>query len=173
MTEALKAIREAGVVTSAIWQTYFQGQGYRYIRNWLEEHGLDRHLAMEQRSTEIALVTPFGIMMQIRPTDHDQLGLWGGILTDTETPEDGAIRELREETGLEFPVEALEFMEENDHSHQYANGDKVIFHCYRFKIVLDYVPKIQTDEESTGVYMLVHTVLDHQQDFVKRVLGEK
>lgn len=173
MDKAVEAIRNAGVVTYAVRHTYFQGQGFGAIRNWLQENGLDRHLAIELRSTEIALVTPFGIMMQIRPTDHDQLGLWGGVLKDTETPEDGAIRELREETGIEFPADALEFMEENDHSHQYANGDKAIFHCYRFKIVLDYVPKIKTDEESTGVFMLVHTVLDHQQDFVKRILGEK
>ena len=173
MQEAIKAIREAGIVTSAIRQTYFKGQGFGYIRNWLEKNGLDRHLEIELRSTEIALVTPFGIMMQIRPTDHDQLGLWGGVLKDTETPEEGAIREIREETGLEIPAEALVFMEENDHSHQYANGDKAIFHSYRFKVELDYVPQIKTDEESTGVFMLVHTVLDHQQDFVKRILGEK
>lgn len=174
MKETISAIRKAeGIVTTAIRETYFKGKDFRFIRDWLEEHEFDRHLPIELQSTEIALVTPFGIMMQIRPTDRDQLGFWGGVLEDNETPEEGAVRELREETGLHLPIESFEFVEEYTHSHEYANQDKAIFHTYRYKVSLDYVPKIQTDEESTGVFMVVHTILDHQQEFVKRLLGEK
>lgn len=173
MNEAINAIRDAGVVTTAIRETYFKGKNFGFIRDWLEEHGLDRHLTIELKATQIAVITPFGIMMQIRPSDRDQLGLWGGVLEDNETPEEGALRELREEIGLELPIEALEFVEENTHNHEYANHDKAIFHAYRFKVVLDYVPRVQTDEESTGVFMVVHTILNHQQEFVKRLLGEK
>lgn len=66
-------------------------------------------MSIELRSTEIALVTPFGVMMQIRPSDHNQLGMWGGVLNDGEEP-------------------------------------------------------------IVGAFMVVHMILDHQQDFIKRIL---
>lgn len=167
-----KEIREAGRVTAEMRKTYFQGMGFKTIRNKLEEIGLDRHTAIELESTEIALVTPFGVMMQIRPTDRDQLGMWGGVLEDGETPVEGAVRELREETGIEVDASQLEFVEVNEHFHEYASGDKAFFKSYRFILRLNYVPKITTDEESVGVFMVVHTILSHQHDFVKKVLGE-
>ena len=166
-------ILEAGRVTTEIKNKYFAGAGFGTIRNRLEEMGLDRHMAIELQSTEIAVVTPCGIMMQIRPTDHNQLGMWGGVLNDGEDPVDGAIRELREETGMVVDRSLLEFVEIDDHAHQYASGDKAIFHCFRYVLRLDHVPQIITDEESVGAFMVVHTILEHQQDFIKRMLGEK
>lgn len=129
-------------------------------------------MPIELESTEIALLTPFGVLMQIRPTDKDQLGTWGGVILDGETPEDGAVRELFEETGVEISKEQLEFVETNEHYHQYGNGDKAFFKSYRYIVRFDIVPKITTDEESVGAVMVVHTILSHQQDFIKRVLGE-
>ena len=70
----------------------------------------------------------------------------------------------------EITEEALEFIETHDSTHEYSNGDKAIFHTYRFKVAFDYVPKITTDEESVGAFMLVSTILDDQRDFVKRML---
>lgn len=166
------AVTEAGRVTTEIRKTYFQGMDFKTIRNKLEKFGVDRHTAIELESTEIAVVTPVGVMMQIRPTDRDQLGMWGGVLEEGETPVAGAVRELREETGIEVSESQLEFVEVNEHFHEYANGDKAYFKTYRFILRLNYVPKITTDEESVGVFMVVHTILSHQHDFIKKVLGE-
>lgn len=168
-----KKILEAGRVTSDIKKEYFYGSGFGTIRDKLEEMGLDRHMPIELRSTEIAVVTPFGIMMQIRPSDKNQLGLWGGVLNDGEEPEDGAIRELVEETGIQLSKGQLEFVELNEHFHEYANGDKAYFKTYRYVVKFESIPKITTDEESVGAFMVVHTILEHQRDFIKRLLGEK
>lgn len=173
MEKMKKEIFAAGRITSEIKNNYFSGVGFGTIRNRLEEMGLDRHMPIELESTEIAVVTPFGIMMQIRPTDYNQLGMWGGVLNDGEQPEEGAIRELREETGIKVDKDQLEFVEVNEHFHEYANGDKAFFKCYRFVLRLDHVPQIATDEESVGAYMVVHTILEHQREFIKSLLGEK
>ena len=167
-----KAILEAGRVTTQIRETYFQGMDFKAIRNTLEDLGIDRHTAIELESVEIALVTPFGVMMQIRPSDHDQLGMWGGVLEEGECPAAGAVRELREETGIVIDKSQLKFVELNEHFHEYANGDKAYFKSHRYILRLDYIPKITTDEESVGVIMVVHTILSHQHDFIKKVLGE-
>lgn len=168
-----RLIQKEGCVTSEIKHQFFYGVGFGEIRNRLEELGLDRHLPIELCSTEIAIVTPFGVMMQIRPTDHNQLGMWGGVLNDGEKPIDGAVRELLEETGILIDKKQLEFIEVNLHNHEYANGDKAVFKTWRYVVYFDYVPKITTDEESVGAYMVVHTILEHQQEFIKRILGEK
>lgn len=166
-------IEKSGRITTEMQKSFFDGMDFKEIRNCLKENGMDFHMPIELRSTEIALVTPYGVMMQIRPTDKCQLGLWGGVIEGSETPEEGAVRELYEELGISVTEDQLIFIEENDHQHEYANGDKAIFHTYRFKICFDYVPKIKTDEEAVGVFMVVHTILEHQSDFVKRILGEK
>lgn len=173
MSNVKNEILEAGMVTSQIQNKYFDRVGFKAIRDYLESIGMDRHTAIELQSTEICIMTPFGIMMQIRPTDNNQLGMWGGVLNSGEAPEDGAVRELKEETGIEIDKSQLEFVEVDDHTHEYANGDKVFFHCFRYVLRLDHVPQITTDEESVGAYMVVHTILGHQQEFIKRMLGEK
>ncbi|MCI8273352.1 MAG: NUDIX domain-containing protein [Clostridia bacterium] len=167
------AIAKVGRVTSEIKTKHFAGLDFAEIRNQLEEMGLDRHMPLELRSTEIAIVTPFGVMMQIRPSDHNQLGMFGGVLNDGEEPAEGAARELCEETGIKVSGDELEFVEENSHFHEYANGDKVFFHCFQYVLKLSYKPEITTDEETAGTFMVTHTILDHQQDFIKRMLGEK
>lgn len=169
----LKAIDMAGEVSTAIRKKYFSGKDFGFIRQWLEDHHRDRHMPIELESTEIAIfVKGLGLLMQVRLSDHNQLGLWGGVLNDGEKPIEGAVRELREELGLEISPELLEFVEENDHAHEYANHDKATFHTYRFKMTLDTMPKVKLDSESVGVFMLVSTVLPHQNEFVYRILCE-
>ena len=111
-------------------------------------------------------------MMQIRSYDNNQLGMWGGATLDGENPEEAAIREIKEETGIEVHKSQLEFYEIHEHFHEYSNGDKVFYKAYRYVVKFDYVPKITTDEESVGAFMVVHTILDHQQNFIKKLLGE-
>lgn len=166
-------ILEAGRVTTKIKKEHFAGMDVKTIRNTLEELGLDRHMPIELMSTEIALLTPFGVLMQVRPTDHDQLGMWGGVLNDGENPVSGAVRELREETGIIVDESQLEFKELNEHFHEYANGDKAYFKSFRYVVRFDYVPKVVTDEESVGAVMVAHIILDHQQEFIGRILREE
>lgn len=168
-----ETIISQGRVSREIVEKYFPNFTVSEIRNQLEELGLDRHMPIELISTEIALLTPFGVLMQIRPSDKDQLGTWGGVIEYGETPEEGAIRELFEETGISISADQLEFVELHPHFHEYANGDKAYFSSHRYIVKFDYIPKITTDEESVGAVMVVHTILHHQQDFIKRVLGEK
>ena len=165
-------ISEAGRVTTKIKRENFAGMKVKEIRDFLEELGLDRHIPIELMSTEIALLTPFGVLMQVRPTDHDQLGMWGGVLRDGENPVQGAIRELYEETGIVIEESQLEFKELNDHFHEYANGDKAYFKSFRYVVRFDKVPKVVTDEESVGAVMVAHIILGHQQEFIGRVLSE-
>lgn len=165
-------ILEAGRITPEIKKEHFAGMEVKEIRNTLEELGLDRHIPIELMSTEIALLTPFGVLMQIRPTDHDKLGMWGGVLNYGEEPASGAVRELREETGIVIEESQLEFKELDEHFHEYANGDKALFKAYRYVVRFDYVPKVVTDEESVGAVMVAHIILEHQQKFIGEVLEE-
>jgi len=174
MEKIKNEILKAGRVTTEIREKYFPGKGFKEIRDTIEIMGLDRHMILELFSTEIAVKTPFGVLMQIRPNDNNQLGLWGGILEDGEEPIDGAVRELYEETGIRVEKSQLKFVEMQEKLHVYAdNADQVWFKTYRYILQLDYVPEITTDEESVGAFMVVHTIISHQQDFIKRVLGEK
>lgn len=172
MDNVVQAIRKAGVVTTAIRERYFHGKSVSYMRSWLEQNGLDKHMPIELKSTEICIITPLGILMQIRPEDNNQMGMWGGVLNDDESPKEGAVRKLKEELNLEVSIEELEFVEENNHKHEYGNGDKAVFHAYRFKLEMDDVPKFKTSSQFV-VQLCTHNVLSHQHEFMKRMLGEK
>lgn len=164
--KVLEKIRKEGIVRSGDFPDLKFGQ----VRDLLEANGIDRHTTLELESVEIALLTPFGVLMQIRPLDKDQLGLWGGVMEKGETPKEAAVRELYEETRIEISLSQLEEAGIDEHFHEYSNGDKAQFKAYRFIVRFDYVPKVTTDEESVGAVMVAHTILKHQQDFVAQCL---
>lgn len=174
LTEKIKQeIKRKGWVSFPIIDEYFANLDFIAIRNQLEEMGLDRHMTIEQKSAEIALLTPSGVIMQIRPSDNNQLGLWGGVVEYGESFKDCAIRELFEETGIEIDESQLELVDVHKNFHRYANGDKVIFETYRYIVRFEEIPKITLDEESSGFCVVSHTILKSQQDFIKQLLGEK
>lgn len=162
-------ILSKGCVTEEIRNEHFKGMKFMAIRQWLENHGLNRHLPIELYSSEAVIVTPKGVMMQVRPCDADMLGLWGGVIEDGETPEEAIIRELYEELKLKVRVEDLKFVENNKHFHRYQNGDEVYFTTFRYELKLDYVPKVHLDFESDGIVFL-RPIISHQKAFVEEVM---
>lgn len=172
----INRIEEEEMVSEEIRRKFFFGKTVFEIRDWLEENELDRHMPIETASTEIAVLTPEGVLMQIRAADANALGMWGGVVSDNETPEEGAIRELQEETGISLKPGELEYVEFNRHTHCYSSGDKALFNCYRYVLQLNEVPEIETDDESNGFAFVkkvadLESVLDHQQEFVERMLS--
>jgi len=172
---AVDIIRAQGYISNQVRNNQFKTLSILEIRDWLEENGFDRHLAIECVATEIALITPDGLLMQVRTADNGQFGLWGGCLEPGETPIQGAIRELFEETHLKVSPESLEFVERNQHDHTYSNGNMGIFDVYRYILKLDFVPKITLDEESSGVHFLrsvdeMDNVILEQREFVSKFI---
>ncbi len=191
----LRKLSGIGYITAEIREEFFKGNGFKEIRDWLEGQGLDRHMAIELDSTEVAIICPQGLMLQIRRTEKNRFGymkgLFGGVIKDGETPIQGAIREIKEETGLVLREQDLIFVEENVHKHVYDNGDRAIFHTYRFKVV-NYLPTIKEqdlDQDTEGIayvsevdsagsntisdFLKSQNILPHQVDFIKRMLNSK
>lgn len=161
------------MVTTEMRKTTFAGMNFLQIRNALEAQGLDRHMPIELESTEVALITPEGIILQVR-AQNEGIGLWGGSIEWGETPLEGAVRELAEETGLLLKEEQFTYMETHKHSHTYPNQDKAIFTAYRYVVRLEYIPEIRIDEESTG-YVIIKELIDgimkSDAEFVKQLLS--
>ncbi len=170
--EHLERLQKVGRITPEIREEFFKGLNFLQIRNALEENGIDRHTPIDLISTEVAILTPEGIFMQSRPSDNGQLGMWGGVVNDGEEPIDGAVRELKEELGLDIAKEQLVFVEVDNHYHKYANGDKAYFQCYRYILKLETLPQVVFDSETSSAVMVRHTIISHQQNFIKHVLGE-
>lgn len=166
-----KKILELGKVTNDIRSQYFKGWDFKNIRNWLEAVGLDRHLTIQLRSVELLLLTPKGALLQKRPSDKNQFGLWGGVINDDETPEEGLEREIYEELKIKIKAEDCKYVGIDNHYHQYANGDQAEFEAYRYILKLDYVPEVELDEESAGA-TLVMPILSHQREFIAKALDE-
>ena len=85
------------------------------------------------------------ILLQ-RRTDNGKWGLIGGLLEMNETYEEAALREIREETGLEVKLDSFLGIFHN-HNMEWSNGDKahVIAAMYTAGIISG-MPR--TDEES-------------------------
>lgn len=171
----IERIKRENGVSADVRKDFFSNMSFQDIRNWLEENNLNRHLAIELTSTEVAVITPDGILLQVRATDSNQLGMWGGVVLNGESPEDGAVRELKEETGMDVKKEDLEFVEVNRHFHCYDNHDKAVFNCHRFILRLDKTPEVIIDHESNGFKIIntpfeVGMALEAQREFLKTLI---
>ena len=113
---AINYIGRANGVSLASRTKYFRRMDVLKIRRWLRDHGLNSHMTVEAFSTEIALKTPDGVVMQIR-SGENCLGFFGGELNPDEKPVEGAQRELFEETGLW--LEDDEFVPKEIYSHHH------------------------------------------------------
>ena len=172
----LMEAESSSVISQFVMYKCFNGMSFREVRDWLEENGLDRHAMLELRSTEIAIVTPNGVMLQKRIADEGKLGLFGGVLSHEEEPRDGAVREIREKLGVNVDPYSLLFAGYNLHEHTYSNGDKVLFHAYRYVLKIYGIPVVRPDEEASGVEFVTTVkseIIEHQQQFVGDALSGK
>ncbi len=152
---------------------HFPGLTIPEIRDELEKLGIDRHILIEAKTTEVAVITPKGILMQIRGDEHNILSLWGGFVRDNEEPDEAAIRRLYEEAGVVVNKEQLKFVDHYTHSHTYENGDKCHYLTYRYTVHLDYVPEVVSKDNSTlGGMLIKHTIPNTQLSFVHDLLWE-
>ena len=155
MDDLIKRIKENNCVTFEIQDEFFKGKDYIYIRDWLENHDLDRHMIIDKKSAGIIIVirnsTTQKLLLQIRSTEESRVGIFGGGIEDNETPINAAIRELKEELNIDVKPEQLEFLSINDHILTYGNGDKVHYMAYMYTLELCEFPAIKLDFESNGV----------------------
>ena len=174
--DVVKKIKAEGKVSEELIKKFFKGKSFKEIREWLTENGLDTHIILELQSTEIALITPVGIIMQVRKLDNNKLGLWGGSLEREETPRQCAVREIFEETRLQISERKLKFISVDKHYHTYSNGDRAKFTTHRYKLIFDYVPEIVLDEESTDYEIITsvdHRIIEEQKYFVYQCLQDR
>ena len=155
MEELVKKIQEQNCVTFEIQDEFFKGKDYIYIRDWLENHGFDRHMIIDKKSAGIIIVirnsTTQKLLLQIRSTEESRVGIFGGGIEDNETPIESAIRELKEELNIDVKPEQLEFLSINSHILTYGNGDKVHYIAHMYVLELSEFPAIKLDFESNGV----------------------
>jgi len=155
MEELIKKIQEQNCITFEIQDKFFKGKDYIYIRDWLENHGFDRHMIIDKRSVGIIIVIRNGtskkLLLQIRSTEESRVGIFGGGIEDDETPIDSAIRELKEELNIDVKPEQLEFLSINNHILVYSNGDRVHYIAQMYTLELKEFPAIKLDIESNGV----------------------
>ena len=155
MEELVKKIQEQNCITFEIQDEFFKEKDYIYIRDWLENHGLDRHMIIDKKSAGIIIVirnsTTQKLLLQIRSTEESRVGIFGGGIEDNETPIESAIRELKEELNIDVKPEQLEFLSINSHILTYGNGDKVHYIAHMYVLELSEFPAIKLDFESNGV----------------------
>ncbi len=169
---AINYIGRANGVSLASRAKYFRRMDVLKIRRWLRDHGLNSHMTIEAFSTEIALKTPEGVVMQIR-SGENCLGFFGGELNPDEKPVEGAQRELFEETGLWLEEDEFVPKEIYSHHHTYPSGDRVYYHTYRYVVSYPTVPLIEIDNESKGFVVVKHSMIKDHVDFLKKVLDTK
>lgn len=162
------------ILSMEILRKYFNGMNVREIRDWMESNGFDRHIMVELRTTEILIMTPKGVMMQVRTADEGKLGVFGGVLHEEEEPKHGAIREVHEETGLKLTKRDLKYVGYNRHEHTYTNGDKALCHTYRYYVKYAKTPQVTLNYEASGLEFVTtvkSNIIDHQQNFVGEALS--
>lgn len=154
--ELIEKIKKEKCVTINTREKYFKGKNFKEIRDWLEIHNIDRHIAIELKSAGVIILisSPNNkekVLVQVRATEKARLGIFGGEIENNETPIETAIRELKEETCIETKKEQLDFLEINEHDLEYENGDKAHYIATLYVLRLNEYPKIKLDNESNGI----------------------
>lgn len=154
--ELIEKIKKEKCVTFDIREKYFKEKDFQEIRNWLEIHGIDRHITLELKSAGVIILISSPnkenkVLVQVRSSEKARLGIFGGSIENNETPIETAIRELKEETGIEVRKEQLNFLEINEHDLEYKNGDKAHYVATLYVLKLNEYPEIKLDSESNGI----------------------
>lgn len=154
--ELIEKIKKEKCVTFNTIEKYFKGKNFKEIRNWLETNNIDRHTAIYIKSAGVVILISSPnkndkVLVQVRSSEKARLGIFGGGIENNETPIEAAIRELKEETGIEACEEQLDFLEINEHDLEYENGDKVHYVASLYLLKLSEYPTIKLDSESNGI----------------------
>ena len=154
--QLIEKIKKEKRITFDIKEKYFKDKNFKEIRNWLEIHNIDRHISIDIKSAGVVILISSltennKVLVQVRSSEKARLGIFGGGIEKNETPIQGAIRELKEETGIKVCEEQLEFLEINEHDLEYANGDKAHYIASLYLLRLSEYPIIKLDNESNGI----------------------
>lgn len=155
--ELANKIREMNCVTYDIRDEYFKDMNYKDIRDWLEKHGINRHITIDLISAGVIFIVKSKsknnkVLLQIRATEENpRIGVFGGGVEKNEKPEDTIVRELKEEMNLEIKKDELKFIEVVEHDLKYKNGDKAHYKAIVYIAELDEFPTIKLDDESNGI----------------------
>lgn len=164
MDELVELLRKSNHITFEIREKYFKEKNYKEIRQWLEEHDLDRHMCIDFRSSGVIPIiineNEKKVLLQIRSSEKNAIGVFGGGVEDNESSKETAIRELKEELSLEVKPEELEFMCVNNHYLTYVNGDMAHYIADVHILRLSEFPYIKLDVESNGVICLSEKNID-------------
>lgn len=101
------------------------------------------------------IIVKDGKMLLQKRTDNDKWGCFGGMMEIGETYHSCAIREIKEETGLDVNIDYLIGIYPNYHM-EYPNGDKAQVMCAVFKMSVlekdgeEAIP-VSTDGESKEI----------------------
>lgn len=155
--DLIKNIKKINCVTYDIRDKYFKDMNYKDIRDWLEKHGIDRHITIDLISAGVIFIVKSKannkkVLLQIRATEENpRIGVFGGGVEKNEKPEDTIVRELKEEMNLEIKKDELKFIEVVEHDLKYKNGDKAHYKAIVYTTELDEFPTIKLDDESNGI----------------------
>ena len=158
--DLIKNIKKINCVTYDIRDKYFKDMNYKDIRDWLEKHGIDRHITIDLISAGVIFIVKSKannkkVLLQIRATEENpRIGVFGGGDEKNEKPEDTIAREIKEEMNLEIKKDELKFIEVVEHDLKYKNGDKAHYKAIVYIAELDEFPTIKLDDESNGIIVI-------------------
>lgn len=160
LEKLIEVLKKTEHVTYDIKEKYFKGMSFLRIRDWLEQHNLDRHMTIDLKSAGLVFVLksknkPDRILLQIRSTEeYPRISIFGGGIEESETAENTLIREIKEELNFKISKSDIKFIEVVEHDLQYKNGDKTHYQASIFTMELNDFPTIKLDDESNGIIVI-------------------
>jgi bifunctional NMN adenylyltransferase/nudix hydrolase len=115
-----------------------------------------------------AVVTHSRHVLLVRRGSEPGKGLWalpGGFLERSETLQSAALRELREETGLDLPLAALKDRAVFDHPDRSLRG-RTITHAFHFDLSDGELPPVAgADDAETARWIALGEALEMEEQF--------
>ena len=166
-------IKEENKISEEVRTNNFADMSENDIRDCLELHGFDRHMPIEYSYSNIAILTPNGLMLRIA-TSENKYRMWGDVIKYDESPREGALRTLYEQTKIKASEEELVFVSTNAHTCQSENGDILHMKMHTFVLEYDDIPELRLNRKESGWIMFsdtdfIYNIVTPQKEFIKRI----
>lgn len=129
------------------------------------------------RTVEIAILTPNGVLMQMKRVDNNHYSMWGAEIDSNENDTEAAVNILKRDAGLTTTADALKHVNIYTSISKDENGNLIKKEIHRFILEFDHLPVLKIEPKLRGWIVIASeksavNVIEAHQSFIATIIED-